>query len=92
MIERMRVIVTGRVQGVFFRESTRRKALSLGLSGWVLNLPDGRVEWVAEGERSDLEVLLRWCQAGGPPWARVDSVEVLASPEMPVEPGFRVIR
>jgi acylphosphatase len=92
MIERMRVIVTGRVQGVFFRESTRRKALSLGLSGWVLNLPDGRVEWVAEGEKNDLEVLLRWCQAGGPPWARVDGIEVLASPETPVDPGFRVIR
>lgn len=92
MAARMRVIVAGRVQGVFFRESTRRKAQALGLSGWVLNLPDGRVEWVAEGEAGALESLLRWCKAGGPPLARVDSVEILEPPEARVDAGFRVLR
>jgi len=72
--ERLQAWVSGRVQGVWFRASTREEALRLGLSGWVRNLPDGRVEWLAEGERAALEQLLAW-SAQGPPHARVDSVE-----------------
>lgn len=89
---RARVIVTGRVQGVFFRESTRRKALELGLSGWVRNLADGSVEWVAEGEAARVEALLHWCQAGGPLMARVDRVDVLDPPEGALDSGFLVLR
>ena len=89
---RARVIVTGRVQGVFFRESTRRKAIELGLCGWVRNLPDLSVEWVAEGDVSDVQALIRWCREGGPMMARVDRVDVLDPPEGPLDRGFLVLR
>jgi acylphosphatase len=66
---------SGRVQGVFFRESTRVEAERLGVTGWVANLPDGRVEIVAEGPREQLEALIRWARRG-PPDARIDALEV----------------
>jgi acylphosphatase len=69
------IVVSGRVQGVFFRQSTVDEARRLGLRGWVRNLPDGRVEAEVEGERSDVEALLRFCRRG-PPAAKVDAVEV----------------
>lgn len=72
---RLEVVISGRVQGVWFRASTRDQARRLGLSGWVRNLPDGRVEAVLEGEESRLQAMLDWCHAG-PPGARVDHVEV----------------
>lgn len=65
--------VSGRVQGVFFRESTRREALRLGLTGYARNLADGRVEVLACGGEDALEELERWL-AEGPPAARVDEV------------------
>ena len=72
---RTRVIVSGRVQGVWFRESTRRRASKLGLSGWVRNLPDGRVEAEFDGDAEAVEAALGFV-AEGPPHARVDSVDV----------------
>ncbi len=72
---RARVVVSGRVQGVFFRDSTRRQAESRGVTGWVRNLSDGRVEALFEGEASDVQWMLDWCRQG-PPRARVDRVEV----------------
>ena len=65
---------TGMVQGVFFRASTQRKARSLGLRGWVRNLPDGRVEAWIEGDRTDIGRLVAFCQ-GEIPAARVDLVD-----------------
>lgn len=70
---RLRLIVRGRVQGVFFRYSTVEEARKLGLTGWVRNLPSGDVEIVAEGKRRDLESLWAWAQVG-PPGARVVEV------------------
>jgi acylphosphatase len=70
---RVHLVITGRVQGVFFRESTRHKADSLGLTGWVRNRPDGTVEAVAEGPEKDVRALVAWCHHG-PPAARVDRV------------------
>ncbi len=67
--------VTGRVQGVFFRAHAAEKALSLGLAGWVRNLPDGRVEAVAEGAPEAVEEFIAWCRQG-PPASRVDDVSV----------------
>jgi acylphosphatase len=67
-------IVSGRVQGVWFRASTQRQARKLGVRGWVRNLPDGTVELHAEGDAEAVEGLLRWAH-GGPPTARVDRVE-----------------
>jgi acylphosphatase len=76
MAERARVhlLVSGRVQGVAFRAYTVDEALRLGLSGWVRNLPDGRVEVEAEGDRAALLALVRFCEKG-PPAARVDRVD-----------------
>jgi len=70
---RVHLIIEGRVQGVWFRESTRRKALSLGVYGWVRNLPDGTVEVVAEGDEDRVEELVKWCHKG-PPAAEVINV------------------
>ena len=71
---RVHLVVSGRVQGVFFRQSTADTARRLGLRGWVRNLPDGRVEAEAEGDRAALEALVEWCRRG-PPAARVDALE-----------------
>ena len=70
---RLNVVVTGIVQGVFYRASTLEKAQSLSLTGWVKNLPDGSVEVTAEGSRYALEEFLAWC-AQGPPTAEVADV------------------
>jgi len=72
---RARVRVTGRVQGVWYRASTRDEAARLGLVGWVRNLPDGAVRLEAEGPRGRVEELIAWCHEG-PPAARVSGVEV----------------
>lgn len=77
---RRRVYVTGRVQGVWFRDACRKLAGSFGVSGWITNLPDGRVEAVFEGPEGLVEAMVGWCHQG-PPRAQVDSVE--SSPETP---------
>ncbi len=65
--------VSGRVQGVFFRASTRERALALGLDGWARNLPDGSVEVLARGDEKALDALREWLHHG-PPLARVTEV------------------
>ncbi len=72
---RARVLVSGRVHGVWFRESTRRRASELGLTGWVRNLPDGRVEAVFEGEKSSVCAAIQFAREG-PPAARVTDIRV----------------
>jgi acylphosphatase len=72
---RRRVVVHGLVQGVFFRDSTRRRALSAGVSGWVRNNRDGTVEAVLEGEAEAVERLVAFCREG-PRGAQVDRIEV----------------
>jgi acylphosphatase len=73
---RRRVVVHGRVQGVFFRDSVRRQALQRGVSGWVRNNPHGTVEAVLEGDPEDVERLVELCRAG-PRGAVVDHVDVI---------------
>jgi acylphosphatase len=82
----LRLLISGRVQGVWFRESMRQEAQRLGATGWVCNLADGRVEAVICGDSATLEALLEWSRRG-PPLARVNAVEAI---EMPQEtfPGF----
>ena len=75
MLQRVHVIVHGRVQGVYFRASTRDRARQLGLSGWVRNRSDGNVEVLAEGPKTHLEQLITWCH-GGPPGAVVTDLNV----------------
>ncbi|MBW1998713.1 MAG: acylphosphatase [Deltaproteobacteria bacterium] len=76
---RVRLVIEGRVQGVFFRDSTRRRALSLGIKGWVKNRPDGRVEVLAEGPEDKVRQLVAWCHKG-PPAASVTRVEETPEP------------
>lgn len=71
---RVRVVAHGRVQGVFFRDTTRRSALQRGLAGWVRNRADGTVEAVFEGARDDVERLVDFCR-NGPSGAEVERVE-----------------
>jgi acylphosphatase len=68
------LFITGFVQGVCFRANTRERARALGLTGWVRNLADGRVEIVLEGDARSAAEMLSWCHRGTPP-ARVDHVE-----------------
>ncbi len=70
-----KLIISGLVQGVFFRASVTREARKHGLSGYVRNLPNGNVEVWAQGDEMFVEKLIAWCRQG-PPSARVDSVEV----------------
>ena len=72
---RAHVLISGRVQGVWFRASTRDKAKELGIKGWVRNTPDGKVEAVFEGPREKVEEIIKWCHKG-PVLARVTNVEV----------------
>ena len=72
---RKRVVAHGHVQGVFFRDSTRQRAESAGVAGWVANRPDGTVEAVLEGDADAVEELVRWMH-DGPRGAAVDRTEV----------------
>ena len=73
-MKQVHLYISGRVQGVAFRWATDNAAKSYGLTGWVRNLADGRVEVVAEGEPEILETFIKWCHQG-PPSARVDDIE-----------------
>jgi acylphosphatase len=87
-VTRVHVLVRGRVQGVFFRAEARDRAESLGVSGWVRNLPDGSVEAVFEGEDDRVESMVDWCRRG-PAGAEVEVVDVERE-EPSGERGFRV--
>jgi len=73
--KRIHIFVTGRVQGVFFRQSTRVMAIKNNLNGWVCNLNDGRVEIIAEGEIQNIGNFIIWCKTG-PANSRVDEFEL----------------
>ena len=73
---RAHVLVSGVVQGVFFRANTRDSAVSLGVNGWVRNTPDGKVEAVFEGKKEVVKEVIDFCRRG-PPGASVDGVEVV---------------
>lgn len=85
---RRRVVVHGRVQGVWYRAATREQARTLGLSGWVRNRPDGAVEAVFEGDAGAVTAALAFCRRG-PPAARVERVEVVDEPPEGLD-GFTV--
>lgn len=75
----MHFYISGQVQGVFLRANTQNKAIELGLTGWVQNLPDGRVEVMAYGDSPQLKALHQWLQ-DGPPVAKIESIEVKTVP------------
>jgi acylphosphatase len=90
MKKRYHVWISGRVQGVFFRANTWKQARSLEVSGWVRNLPDGRVETVFEGEDRVAEAMLTWCREGTPP-ARVSHVEIVDETATGEFTGFEIV-
>ncbi len=77
-VVRRTVIVSGRVQGVFYRDTARREAGSRGIAGSASNLPDGTVELVLEGAPGAVDEMVRWCRQG-PPGAHVTGIEVTSS-------------
>lgn len=87
---RARIVISGLVQGVFFRRELTDLARRLGVTGWVRNLPTGRVEAVAEGEKARVNDLVRFCRSG-PPGARVMNVEVEWADYTGEFRGFRII-
>lgn len=74
-MKRAHVIILGRVQGVWFREETKKRALDLGLTGWVRNKQDGNVEAVFEGPENKINEIIEWCKKG-PSLSRVDDVKI----------------
>ncbi len=87
---RVHVVIEGRVQGVFFRASTRDEARARGLAGWVRNRADGRVEAVFEGDKAVVENMLAWCRKG-PPYAYVDQIDIDWQPYQGDLADFRVV-
>lgn len=86
---RRRVVVRGNVQGVFFRDSTRREADRRGVSGWVRNRDDGAVEAVFEGPADAVDALVEWCR-WGPSRAEVEAMDVSVEEEPDGLEGFEV--
>jgi acylphosphatase len=87
-VTRRHVVIHGRVQGVFFRDSLRSRARELGVNGWARNAADGTVEAVFEGPEPAVDALVVWSHQG-PPRARVDRVDV-SEEQVSGEQGFRV--
>ncbi len=88
---RVHIFVSGKVQGVFFRSNTRNKAMGLGLTGWIRNLNDGRVEAVFEGEKEKVEKMIEWVRKG-PEYARVEDMEIIPEEYKREFNGFAVVR
>ncbi|HFQ88579.1 MAG TPA: acylphosphatase [Desulfobulbus sp.] len=88
--KRMHAIVHGRVQGVMFRAYTQWQAETLGLDGWVRNLPDGTVETVFEGEEQQVEAMCDWLRTGSPR-SRVSRVDCEEEPAGGMESGFSIL-
>ncbi len=86
---RAHVRIEGRVQGVCFRMETRSAARERDLTGWVKNLPDGKVEAVFEGDKGKVESMLMWCETGAP-LARVDRVILEWEPPIGDFEGFQI--
>jgi len=72
---RVHIFVSGKVQGVFFRENTRKKAAEFGLSGFIKNLQNGKVEAIFEGDKEQIEKIIQWIKKG-PEMAQVEDIEI----------------
>ena len=84
----IRLVIHGRVQGVFFRDSMRMEAERLGITGWVRNCDDGTVEAVVQGSEKSVEQIIRWAQQG-PKLAQVEKVDV--APDSGTYQGFDIL-
>lgn len=88
MTRRLKLVASGRVQGVFYRQSMKVQARKLGVSGWVRNMPDGSVEALVEGGEQGVQSLVEWARRG-PAGSRVDELRVSESVER-APPAFEV--
>lgn len=88
--KRVHVFISGRVQGVFFRYTSKELADQLGVTGWIKNLPDGRVEAVVEGEEDKVEEMIEFLSKG-PPLARVDDIKIIEEEYRGEYRDFRII-
>jgi len=86
---RVHLLISGEVQGVFFRSNARDFARELGLKGWVRNLPDGRVECVIEGEKEKVERMVRFCREG-PPGSSIENLDIKREKPTKEFRGFEV--
>ena len=84
----LHLVIHGRVQGVFFRDSMRREAHRLGIAGWVRNCSDGTVEAVVQGDSAAVDAVVRWAQSG-PELAQVERVEI--NPDEGAYTSFEII-
>jgi len=84
------VIISGKVQGVFFRANTKKKAIEYGLTGWVKNTSDGCVEAVFEGEEDKLKDMIKWCKIG-PKLSKVTSVKIKYNNFLKEYKDFKII-
>ena len=75
MKKNVHVLISGRVQGVWYRASTKQKAEYLGITGWVKNTKDGSVEAIFEGEEEKIDEMIKWCYKG-PPLAKVNNIDI----------------
>ena len=87
---RAHIFVTGKVQGVYYRQNTVETANEHGVTGWVRNLPDGRVEAVLEGDESSVKKMIEWCKVG-PPNAQVEKVDTKFESYTGEASGFTII-
>jgi acylphosphatase len=90
MRTRVHVIISGRVQGVWYRASTKQKAEELGVSGWVKNTGDGNVEAEFEGDESAVHAMIAWCRRG-PPLAKVADVKIVSRSVGGTCQGFAIL-
>ena len=86
---RAHIFVSGKVQGVWFREKTKKKAEKLEVTGWVKNLLDNRVEAVFEGDRDRVEEMVNWARSG-PIWAKVEALDVIWDDYQAEFEGFEI--
>lgn len=91
MIKQLHLWIEGRVQGVFYRANAVKEGARIGLTGWVRNLPDGRVEALAQGREEQLQAFVKWCWHG-PTLAKVKNVQVVEEPANEQMAGFLVLK
>ena len=87
---RLHVFISGKVQGVYYRQNTTTRAQELNISGWIRNLKNGKVEAVFEGEKSNVNKLLEWCYSG-PKNAIVSNIEIVNEPFKKEYPNFQIL-
>lgn len=88
---RIHVVVSGKVQGVYFRQGTKDKSIELGVSGWVKNRGDGSVEAVFEGKKEDVDRIVKWCWKG-PESAKVKDIQSIIEVYTGEFNGFVIVR